>query len=128
MPKNTIRTIKDGWQYTDITVYKNQKVVKTIKCHNKGFSFDITANRTAIKQLTPPAFMLYSHFIQNAPDYLEALSRKTILDTTGLTIRTYKGAVDELIEKNYLVRTEHPDFEEYYLFYESPLNFMSDSE
>lgn len=128
MPKNTIRVIKDGWQYADITVYKHQKVVKTIKCHKKGFGFDITANREAIKNLTPPAFMLYSHFIQNAPDYLEALSRKIILDTTGLTIRTYKSAVQELIDKNYLVRSEHPDFEEYYLFYEQPLNFMSVSE
>ena len=120
MPKNTIRVQKEGWQYTDIKVYKNQKVVKTVKCHNKGFSFDITANRAAIKNLTPPAFMLYSHFIQNAPDYIEALSRAIILECTGLTIRTYKSAVQELMDKHYLVRSEHPDFEEYYIFYESP--------
>ena len=126
MPKNTIQVVKDGWQYTNIKVYKNQKVVKTIKLHNKGFGFDIVANRAAIKTLTPPAFMLYSHFIQNAPDYIEALSRKLILETTGLTIRTYKAAVEELIDKDYLVKTHHPDYEDYYLFYESPLNFMSD--
>lgn len=120
MPKNIIRVQKDGMQHIDIQVYNNQKVVKTIKCHNKGFGFDITANRTAIKTLTPPAFMLYSHFIQNAPGYIEALSRKTILDCTGLTIRTYKSAVQELIDKGYLVKTEHHDYNDYYLFYELP--------
>lgn len=120
MPKNIIRVQLNSEQYADFQVYKNQKVIKTIKCHERGFSFDITANRIAIKELTPSAFMLYSHFVQNAPNYIEALSRKRILECTGLTARTYKTAVQELIDKGYLVRSEHIDYEEYYIFYEMP--------
>lgn len=120
MPKNIIRVQINAEQYTDFQVYKNQKVIKIIKCYERGFSFDINANRLAIKTLTPSAFMLYSHFIQNANNYIEALSRKNILETTGLTIRTYQSAVQELIEKNYLVKSEHIDYEDYYLFYEMP--------
>jgi hypothetical protein len=120
MPKNKIRVQKDGWQHIDIQVYKNQKVVKIIKCHDKGMMFDIEANKAAIKDLSPNAFMLYSHFIQNTPGFIEALSKKRIIESTALTIKTYYTAVSELIEKHYLVPSEHPDYEEYYLFYELP--------
>ena len=120
MPRNIIRIQKDGTQYMDIQVYNNQKVVRTIKKHEKGLIFDIAANKSAIRNLTPPAFMLYSHFIQNVPDYLEALSRKTIIETTSLTDHTYDVAIKELITKGYLVKSEHVDYEDYYLFYELP--------
>ena len=120
MPKNIVRVQKDGWQYANIQVYNNQKVIKIIKCHDRGMMFDIAANKSAIQNLSPSAFMLYSHFIQNIPDYIEVLSRKVILEQTSLTIRTYKNAVDELIDKGYLVRVEHNDYNDYYHFYESP--------
>jgi hypothetical protein len=120
MPKNKIRVQKDGWQYIDIQVYKNQKVVQTIKRHQKGMMFDIEANKAAIKDLSPNAFMLYSHFIQNTPGYIEALSKKRLIETTALTEKTYYRAVSELIDKNYLVPAEHPDYEDFYIFYELP--------
>lgn len=120
MPKNIIRVQKDGSQYMDIQVYNNQKVVRTIKKHNKGLIFDIAANKDAMKNLTPPAFMLYSHFIQNVPDYIEALSKKIIVETTSLTNHTYDVAVKELIQKGYLVKTEHTNYDDYYLFHEIP--------
>ena len=120
MPRNIIRVQKDGSQYMDIQVYNNQKVVRTIKKHNKGLIFDIAANKDAMKNLTPPAFMLYSHFIQNVPDYIEALSKKIIVETTSLTNHTYDVAVKELIQKGYLVKTEHINYDDYYLFYEIP--------
>lgn len=118
MPKNTVRYQKDGWQYVDITVYKNQKVIKIIKRHDKGLMFDIAANKAAIRSLSPAAFMLYSHFIQNVPNFVEVLSRKTLIESTALSSRTYDSAVKELIDKGYLVKSEHPDYDDYYLFYE----------
>jgi hypothetical protein len=121
MPKNIVRRQIDGWQYIDITVHHNQKVVKIIKRHQKGMMFDLASNKAAIKNLTPSAFMLYSHFIQNIPDFIEVLSRKTLLSTTALSERTYDSAVKELITKGYLVKTDHPDYSDYYLFYEAPL-------
>ena len=120
MARNTVRHITDGWQYKEIKVHNNQKVVKIIKLHSKGLIYDISANKAAIKNLTPAAFMLYSHFIQNVPDFIEVLSRKTIVETTALSDRTYDSAIKELITKGYLVKTEHPDFKDYYLFYEMP--------
>jgi hypothetical protein len=120
MPRNKVAHCKDGWQYVNITVHKNQKVIKILKLNTKGLIYDLTANRTAMSTLSPAAFMLYSHFIQNITDYTEVLSRKTLLETTTLSSRTYDSAVKELIANGYLVKTTHPDYEDYYLFYEDP--------
>ena len=119
MPRNVVRYQKDGWQYVDITVYKHQKVVKIIKRHDKGLMFDLAANKAAIRNLSPAAFMLYSHFIQNMPNFIEVLSRKALIENTALSSRTYDSAVKELIDKGYLVKTEHPDYDDFYFFYEA---------
>ena len=122
MARNAVRHITDGWQYKEIKVHNNQKVVKIIKLHSKGLIYDIAANKAAMKNLSPAGFMLYSHFIQNVPDFTEVLSRKTIVETTTLSDRTYDSAIKELIAKSYLIKTENPDFKDYYLFYEMPMS------
>jgi hypothetical protein len=109
-----------GTQYIKLKVHTNQKVVRIIKCHQKGLIYDLNANKAAIKNLTPAAFMLYSHFIQNIPDFIEVLSRKALIETTALSDRTYDSAIKELIAKGYMVKTNHPSYKDYYLFYEDP--------
>jgi hypothetical protein len=60
------------------------------------------------------------HFILNLPGYQEALSVAYITDSTSLSERGYYKAVNELIEKRYLVKTPSTQFSEFYLFFEEP--------
>ena len=107
----------DGKHY-DIKLAPNQKVVTVIKSKPKGYILDIDANRLARKNLSSDAYSLYMHFVLNVPGYTEALSMKHNLDTSSLSERTYYKSVNELIEKGYLVKTQHEQIKEYYLFYE----------
>lgn len=121
MPKNKIQTYVPGKGVLDIQVAANQKVIEIHKVNPKGkLILDIDANKQAMRSLSPQAYMLYMHFILNIPGYKEALSLKHIVETTSLSERTYYKAVNELIEKNYLVKEDHLDFSDYYGFYESP--------
>lgn len=108
----------DGKHY-DIKLAPNQKVVTVVKSKPKGYILDIEANKLARKTLSSDAYSLYMHFVLNVPGYTEALSMKHNLDTSSLSERTYYKSVNELIEKGYLVKTEHEQIKEYYLFYES---------
>lgn len=108
----------DGKSY-ELKLAPNQKVVTVIKSKPKGYILDITANRVAHKKLSSDAYSLYMHFVLNIPGYTEALSMKHITSSTGLSERTYYKAVNELIEKRYLVKTKHEQIKEYYLFYEN---------
>lgn len=118
MAKNKIAVYSKGKQY-DIQVYANQKVVMTTKVNPKGGKiFDLDANKRAMQDLSPHGYVLYMHFIQNVPGYIEALSLKIITATTPLSEKTYYKAVNELITKGYLVRTFHEDYNEFYIFYE----------
>lgn len=108
----------DGKHY-DIKLAPNQKVVTVVKSKPKGYILDIDANRAAHKQLSSDAYSLYMHFVLNMPGYTEALSMKHITNATALSERTYYKAVNELIEKRYLIKTQHEQIKEYYLFYEN---------
>lgn len=104
-----------------LKVAPNQKVITVHKVHGKGGRIlDILANKEAMKQLSADAYSLYMHFILSMPDYTEALSLQHISETTSLKERTYYKAINELIEKGYLVKESHNNFKEYYGFYESP--------
>ena len=108
----------DG-QYYDIKLAPNQKVVTVIKSKPKGYILDIEANKIARETLSSDAYSLYMHFVLNIPGYTEALSMKYNLNTSSLSERTYYKAVNELIEKGYLVKKPHDQIKEYYLFYEN---------
>ena len=113
-----IRVNIDNKQY-DIKLAPNQKVVTVVKSKPKGYILDIEANKLARKTLSSDAYSLYMHFVLNIPGYTEALSMKYNLETSALSERTYYKAINELIEKGYLVKTPHEQIKEYYLFYES---------
>ena len=121
MPKNKIQTYIPGKGVIDIQVAANQKVIEIHKINSKGkFILDIEANKQAMQNLSPQAYMLYMHFILNIPGYREALSIKNITEITSLSERSYYKAINELIEKNYLVKEPNLDFSDYYGFYEAP--------
>lgn len=119
MPKNKIQTYVNGKGLVSIKVAPNQKVIEIHKVNPKGYILDIQTNKTAMQELSPQAYMLYMHFVLNLPGYKEALSLKNITDSTTLSERTYYKAINELIEKGYLVKESNPDFKDFYGFYES---------
>ena len=122
MPKNKIRVKTKDRGVVDVKVVPNQKVIEIHKVHAKGGRIlDIAANRVAQRELSAQAYVLYMHFMLNLPGYQEALSVKHITETTSLSERGYYKAVNELIEKQYLVREPSTQFSEFYGFYESPM-------
>ena len=126
MAKNKIRVQLDGERFYDVQVYNNQKVVHINKLHDKGMVVDVKASKRALQDLSMEGYILYSHLMLNMPDWLEALSKTRLLELTSLTNRTYSKAVEELIEKKYLVKKDSKDYSHYYEFYEIPmLEFLS---
>lgn len=120
MPKNKIRVKTKNRGVVDVKVVPNQKVIEIRKVHAKGRILDINANRKAQCNLSAQAYVLYMHFILNLPGYQEALSVAYITDSTSLSERGYYKAVNELIEKQYLVKTPSTQFSEFYVFFEEP--------
>lgn len=121
MPKNKIRVWTKDRGIVDVKVVPNQKVVEIHKVHAKGGRvLDIPTNRKAQHELSPQTYMLYMHFVLNLPGYREALSIKHITETTSLSERGYYKAVNELIEKQYLVPKPSTEFSEFYFFCEDP--------
>ena len=122
MAKSKIYVQLNGERYCNITVYNNQKVVHINKINKNGKMYDLAANKQAIKNLTANAYVLYSHLLHNKSDWLEAISKKRICEITSLGDRTYDKALDELIEKRYIVKKDHNEYENYYEFYEYPID------
>lgn len=120
MAKNKIRVQLDGERFYDVQVYNNQKVVHINKLYDKGMVVDVKASKQALQTLSMEGYILYSHLMLNMPGWLEALSKKRLLDITPLTNRTYDKAIEELIEKSYFVKSSHKDYSHYYEFYEVP--------
>ena len=84
----------------------NQKVVKVDKVETKGKIFaqiEMDALQSAAQSLDAGAFKLWVYFAKNQKGFEFALSSKDVLDTFGMKIKQYNNAVDELIEKGYLV-------------------------
>ena len=121
MSKNKIRVKTKDRGMVDVKVAPNQKVIEIHKVHDKGGRIlDIPTNRQAQKELSAQTYVLYMHFVLNLPEYKEALSLKHILETTSLSERGYYKAVNELIDKQYLVRKPSKEYAEFYYFYEKP--------
>ena len=122
MAKNKIRVPLNGERFYDIQVYNNQKVVHINKLYDKGMIVDVKASKQALQNLSMEGYILYSHLMLNMPGWLEALSKKRLLDITPLTNRTYDKAIKELIDKEYLIKGHHKDYSHYYEFYEVPMS------
>lgn len=121
MPKNKIRVHTKDRGVVDVKVVPNQKVIEIHKVYAKGGRIlDIVANRRAQCELSAQSYVLYMHFVLNLPGYQEALSVAHITESTSLSERGYYKAVNELIEKEYLVREPSAQFSEFYGFYETP--------
>ena len=74
-----------------------------------------SASQEAMVSLSRSAFYLYSYFLQNDDGWVGTLRRAHVMKITGLSKSAYYRAMDELIDKGYLVDTNDG-----YEFYENP--------
>ena len=88
-----------------MTTYNNQKIIYIEKdsYQDNFLQIGIAEWQAAYKSLTPSAFALYLYLASNNNGYSLALSRRAVEDAIGLSKNTYHRAIDELVEKNYLV-------------------------
>lgn len=115
-------TKKNSFIECSIIVAKNQKIFQV---HRVSKVTDYKANWEALKNLSTNAYVLYMYLYLHDPDRIWALSSKDVYNKTSLTSNTYPKAVQELIDKNYLVagiiETRNEILSEnVYHFYETP--------
>ena len=101
--------------------YPNQRVItiKETATPEKGTNerfvvFDYEIMMKAVRDLTPTTYPVWIYLNANKKGYEFALSTTDICAQTGLSPSTAKKAINELIEKRYLVlepnKTKHYDF------------------
>ena len=85
----------------------NQKAVKIIKVEGEPFGLiNRMAAERAMKSLTGGAFKLWCYLALNQDGYLFGLSNKDVFAKTGISRATYQRAIQELVDKGYLVAVE----------------------
>ena len=98
-----------------MTTYPNQKVVTVHK--NKGsadqpFLQLINSEwQQAAKELTGVEFKLYIYIAANADGFEFALSRKDVMNCTGISEIAYENGIKSLIKKGYLFHTHGNNFD-----------------
>ncbi len=102
--------------------YNKQKVVTVRKLpNNKEYPYYMgnrDAASKAMLNLSANSFLVYFCINMNQDGFTFALSKKDIMQKTGMSENTYLKAVNELIEKRYLVQ-ESEDSNNY-TFFENP--------
>ena len=87
-----------------VQVYPNQKLIKIHKEDDAQTNFNYINN--AIKDLSCDSFALYMFLYGIDNNTVYALSSAYMYENSALTKRTYTKAVNELIDKGYLVKGE----------------------
>ena len=104
--------------------YPNQKHICINKDkYNKAFIYAIykqDALKTAMKDLTPKAFIMWCYLAKNTDGFEFWLSKADFFNWTNLSESSYRRAIEELIDKHYLIKKNKN--KEYYDFYEYPKN------
>lgn len=105
-----------------IFVAPNQKIITTKKTlsddeHIYGIC-NIDATLTAARILTDRAFKLYLRMSLHQDGYTYALSPVEISNSIGMSDKRYRDAVNELIDKHFLVSSEK--HKNVFTFYENP--------
>ena len=88
----------------------NQKAIRILKSpadKDHLYSlFNLSATKNALKSLSPNTFKLWAYLNLNADGYEFGLSRKDTMEICGFGSNTFTSAVNELIEKGFLVKAE----------------------
>lgn len=93
-------------------LYNNQKTFRVNKVKGRRNVNDIRVDNIykddllrATKELTHSGLKLYIYLLTNQEQYVGALSRKDVINKTGLSERSYTNAIRELEQKGLFVRT-----------------------
>ena len=109
----------------NVVIHKNQKLVVIKKPSYDGnfIQIGIEEWQYAAKDLKPTTMLLYMYLAGNRDDFYLALSHAAVKEATGMSKNTYHRAVEELIEKNYLVKIDGKNNIDYesYRFHTSPM-------
>lgn len=110
-----------------VTVYGNQKliIVNKPKYENNYLQVGNDEWMQAARDLKPNTTLLYFYMASNKDKYNFALSQRAVENAIGISRSTYLKAVNELIEKGYLIEREvknvHDDVEyKTFDFYTTP--------
>ena len=92
----------------NVTIHKNQKLVVVKKSSYDGNFIQIGKEewQYAARDLKATTMLLYMYLAGNRNDFQLALSHADIEKAIGMSKNTYHRAVAELIEKNYLVKSD----------------------
>lgn len=101
--EKTLSILENNGRCYSIKIVKNQKIVIARRRHN---SISFADNREAAENLSTNAYTLYMNLIMNQNNKAWALSSKYVIEKTGLTKNTYPAAVNELINKGYMVASQ----------------------
>lgn len=105
-----------------IRISPNQKIIVTKKTlvdtENTYSKINIEAVSTAARLLSGNTFKLYMRMNLHQDNYTYALSSEDIRKMVGLSVGQYRAAVNEMIQKMYLVLVESR--KNLYRFYEYP--------
>ena len=106
-----------------ITTYPNQKVITVKKTDSDGNHiygiFNLEACSLAAHELSDKAFRLYIFLNLNQDGYTFALSPARIEAQFGINEKRCRSAVNELIEKGYVIQRENGT--NWYTFFELPI-------
>lgn len=100
----------------------NQKIIQVQKqkCdkQNKYAIVNLDSKRAAACSLDAGAFKMWNYFSDNQDGYIFELSRTAVESSYGIKKKQYDNAIQELIEKKYLIQIENSNR---YVFSEMPL-------
>ena len=104
MGKRTLyATLDEPWRFCSIEVKDGQR---TYQVHRVGGGINFKANRRAMKELTPQAYMLYMSMVMDAADHEWLLDEEEVATSTSLTRADVQKAIEELIAKTYMTPGE----------------------
>lgn len=102
-----------------VQLFANQKGVRVIKSPSNNFGMmDVEATHKAMGVLKPTAFKLWAYLNLNREGHEIGLSSKHFCAVSGCSRNAYFAAVQELIDRGYLVEVELYEGLQGYLFIE----------
>lgn len=112
-------------------LFYNQRHMRVIKLpadqyHAPYSFFNIEARKVARISLTGGAFKLYDYFTTYASSYHEYISKKRIMEQTGLSRCSYINAFKELQEHGYIQHDPKAEDPDYFVFIENAMLLSSD--
>jgi len=77
---------------------------RTFEVHRVQKGIDFKANRQAMKELSPQAYMLYMYMVLNSPNKEWRLTEDKLAAETKLDMNVFETTIDELLAKQYLTQ------------------------